>query len=192
MPLWGRRPMKIDVKLPEEGLRQNSFEFARKGIQRCIISHELFIPDCRLTWLIMEKRSRARVIRQQRANGEKERKKTDQVAWKRILPKKGSGWWSTAWITARSKVQQFIIYLEPIDNSQCIWTISIIPTEWNQCSNPPPRFALVEICGFLNCLHRFLFLSRSSDWLYYEPLSLAASRIFFASSIESFFSLGPG
>ena len=35
-------------------------------------------------------------------------------------------------------------------------------------------------------------VDKSSDWLYHEPLSLAASRIFLPSSIESFFFLGPG
>ena len=35
-------------------------------------------------------------------------------------------------------------------------------------------------------------VNNSSDWLYPEQLSLAASRIFFASSIESFCFLRPG
>ena len=98
MPLWCRRPIKINVRPPEEHLWQNSVEFAGKGIQCCIISHGLFIPDCRLTWLINEKQSRARAIRQQRGDGKKERKKTDQVEWKRILLKRVSAWWSTQWI----------------------------------------------------------------------------------------------
>ena len=45
-------------------------------------------------------------------------------------------------------------------NDQHRRTPTLISTEWNQSSSPPPRFALVENCGFLNCLHRFLFLSR--------------------------------
>ena len=65
--------MKIDVRLPEEGLWQNSFEFAGKGIQHCIISHDLLYlitdwPDWE--W---EKRSQACIIQQQRGNGGKEK-----------------------------------------------------------------------------------------------------------------------
>jgi len=76
MPLWCRRPMKIDVRLPEEGLWQNSFEFAGKGIQRCIISHELLYPIADWPDWKWKKWSWVRIIRQQRGNGEKERKKT--------------------------------------------------------------------------------------------------------------------
>ena len=90
MPLWGRRPMKIDVRLPEEGLWQNSFEFAGKGIQRYMISHELIIPDCRLTRLIMGKaKSGARnsTAKRQREKG-KENDRSSSVETHSVEEKK--------------------------------------------------------------------------------------------------------
>lgn len=72
MPLWCRRPMKIDVRLPEEGLQQNSFEFARRGIQRCIISQELLIDNGKA-----KSGARNSTAKGQRGKG-KERKKTSR------------------------------------------------------------------------------------------------------------------
>ena len=66
-------------------------------------------------------------------------------------------------------------------------TPTLIPTDWNQSSNPPPRFALVENCGFLNCLHRFLFLSRRrSKKLITVRFRLVLPRALVASSEPNF------
>ena len=175
MTLWCRRPMKIDVRLynnnndnnnSEESLWQNSFDFAGKGIQCCIIDHELFIPDWWLTWLIMGKaKSGARnsTGKGQRGKG-KEKDRSSSVETHSGEERKRVMINCTNNCTKQSATVHYLSWAyrqQPMYlDHQHRRTTTLIPTEWNQSSNPPPRFAIVENCGFLNCLYRFLFLSR--------------------------------
>ena len=98
-------------------------------------------------------------------------------------------------------MQQFIIYLEPIDNSQCIWTISIVkPQLWFRLSGIRVPILLLALQSSLNCLYRFLFLSRRrSKKLITVPTGYTTSscrwqraEFFLLPRLNLSFFLGPG